>query len=276
MIHSISKIALFSTLALLLSFSAYQGFTETNNGSGKTGHSGAPGEQTCAACHSPGSGGSGSLAITGDLVPSGYVAGQAHNMSVTITHSGSSKFGFNLVALDTNNASIGTLTAGTGSQVLNGPSIRRNLTHTSTGTASSTAGTKTFSFTWTAPTTYFGPVTFYAAGNATNGDGGTSGDFVYTGTLTASGNPPTSRDALTQNTFAMYPNPVTQGNALRLDFEGIAENIEILDYTGATLLRFNNQESNALIPTANLPEGTYLVRVAKGENSFVKRLSVRK
>lgn len=275
MIHSISKIAIFSTLAVLLSFSAYKGFTETNNATGKAGHSGAPGEQTCTACHAPGNGGSGSLAITGDLVPNGYIAGQAHNMSVTITHSGSSKFGFNLVALDTNNASIGTLTAGTGSQVLNGPSSRKNLTHTNAGTASSTAGTKTFSFTWTAPTNYFGPVTFYASGNATNGDGTSNGDFVYTGTLTANGNPPTSREAFTQNTFAMYPNPVTQGNALRLDFEGIAERIEILDYTGVSLLRLGNYESSAFIPTANLPRGSYLVRVLKGENSFVKRLSVK-
>ncbi len=274
MIQTISKLALFTLLAGILSLSAYQGFTETQNGSGKTGHSGAPGEQTCTACHSSTPGGSGSLVISGDAQPNGYNAGQTHNMSVTITHSGSSKFGFNLVALDTNNASIGTLTAGTGSQVLNGPSSRRNLTHTSSGTSTSTAGSKIFNFTWTAPTTYLGPVTFYAAGNAANGDGGTSGDFVYTGNLTVSGNPVTALTTDLLGGFSLYPNPVVQGNAITLDFEGTVEKIEIIDYKGAVLFRLLNPESGIRIPTNQLIKGAYLVRLMKDEKSLTKRILV--
>jgi hypothetical protein len=274
MIQTISKFSLFTLFAGILSFSAYQGFTETQNGSGKTGHTGAPGEQTCTACHSPGTGGSGSLVISGDVQPNGYNAGQTHNMSVTITHSGSSKFGFNLVALDTNNASIGTLTAGTGSQVLNGPSSRRNLTHTSSGTSTSTAGSKVFNFTWTAPTSYVGPVTFYAAGNAANGDGGTSGDFVYTGNLSVSGNPITALVPDLLEGFSMYPNPVVQGNAISLDFEGGVEKLEIIDYKGAVLFRLLNPESGIRIPTNQFIKGAYLVRLMKDEKSLTKRLLV--
>lgn len=273
--RTLTHSALFLILSFILSFSAYTGFTETQNASGKTGHTGAPGEPTCASCHSPGTGGSGSLTITGDVGVNGYIPGQTYNMSVTINHSGSSKFGFNLVALDSTNASIGTLTAGTGSQALNGPSSRRNLTHTSSGTATSTPGTKTFNFTWTAPTTYSGTVTFYAAGNATNGNGSDSGDFVYTGNLSINGTITTSSESLLNESLRIFPNPVTSGNAFALHSPLFPATLECMDLQGRILSRTEILNNETMVPTQNLLPGTYILRLKTDNQMVLHKLSVQ-
>ena len=48
------------------------------------------------------------------------------------------------------------------------------------GSASGTRDKNQWTFKWTAPTNDVGPITFYAAGNAANGDFSTSGDYIYT------------------------------------------------------------------------------------------------
>ena len=58
-----------------------------------------------------------------------------------------------------------------------GPSF---IEHTSAGTRNGTPGGATFEFDWTPPATNAGPVTFYAAGNAANGNGSPTGDQIYT------------------------------------------------------------------------------------------------
>lgn len=272
--RTLTHSALFLLLSFILSFSAYTGFTETQNGSGKTGHSGAPGEQTCAACHSPGTGGSGSLTITGDVGTNGYNPGQTYNMSVTINHSGSSKFGFNLVALDSNNASIGTLTAGTGSQALNGPSSRRNLTHTSSGAATSTPGTKIFNFTWKAPTSYSGAVTFYAAGNASDNNGGTSGDFVYIGNLTVNGTVTTSSEILLNESLRIFPNPVASGNAFSLHSPIFPATLECIDLQGRVLSRTEILGNTTIVPTSGMIPGIYILRLKSAEKMLLHKVSV--
>jgi len=58
-----------------------------------------------------------------------------------------------------------------------GPSF---ITHTSAGTRNGTRGGASFQFDWTPPSTNVGPVTFYVAGNAANGDANLTGDLIYT------------------------------------------------------------------------------------------------
>jgi uncharacterized protein (TIGR03437 family) len=54
------------------------------------------------------------------------------------------------------------------------------IEHTSVGTRNGTRNGVTFQFDWTPPATNAGPVTLYVAGNAANGDGASTGDFIYT------------------------------------------------------------------------------------------------
>ena len=54
------------------------------------------------------------------------------------------------------------------------------MKHTSTGTYNGTSnGPVTWQFDWTVPDPAVGTITFYAAGNAANGNGSTSGDYIY-------------------------------------------------------------------------------------------------
>jgi uncharacterized protein (TIGR03437 family) len=57
------------------------------------------------------------------------------------------------------------------------------ITHTSAGTRNGTKGGAAFQFDWTPPATNAGPVTFYVAGNAANGDFNFTGDLIYTSNL---------------------------------------------------------------------------------------------
>ena len=54
------------------------------------------------------------------------------------------------------------------------------ITHTTVGTRNGTRNGALFQFDWTPPAANVGPVTFYVAGNAANGDGTNNGDFIYT------------------------------------------------------------------------------------------------
>ncbi|MFM7814601.1 MAG: choice-of-anchor V domain-containing protein, partial [Flavobacteriales bacterium] len=166
---------------LILSFSF-------ENSNGKAGHTGSPGEQTCArsGCHDSFALNSGPGAMTLTVVGSDdntYIAGQTYTVTVNIAQSGSNLFGFNIEALQPSGANAGTLNAGSGSQVLNvtvGANSRRNLTHTLGAGAS--MNQHTFTFTWVAPSDG-ADVTFYLSGNAANSNGNDGGDYVYTTTL---------------------------------------------------------------------------------------------
>ena len=54
------------------------------------------------------------------------------------------------------------------------------MKHTSAGTFAGTPGPTSWQYQWTAPAASVASVTFYAAGNAANGTGNTSGDYIYT------------------------------------------------------------------------------------------------
>ena len=175
----------FSFFALILTGITFNAFTDTANSSGKAGYTGSPGESTCTSCHS-GTPGTGNVAIAGSFTNNEYVSGQTYNMTVTVSQSGVTRCGFGLEVLDTNNNVVGVLTPVTDCQLMTATNGRINVTHTSSGTFTSTPGSKTFAFIWTAPssTTYQGNVKFYAVGNATNNSNSDSGDKIYTTNLT--------------------------------------------------------------------------------------------
>lgn len=156
--------------------------SSTTNSGGKSGKTGAPGENNCVQCHSGSAvnAGVGSVSLnTG--ISGGYALGQVYNMSVAVNQTGISLFGFSIVALDANGASVGTFTAGTDNHIENltiGGNSRQYLTHNTNGGA--TPNAHTFNFTWAAPSGDAGEITFYVSANAANGNGGTSGDFIYT------------------------------------------------------------------------------------------------
>mgnify|MGYP000905525463 FL=1 len=161
------------------------------------GHTNAPGETNCTACHTefPVNSGTGSVTITG--IPKNYRPGQQIPVTVTVSQNDGVIWGFQLTTIDRTGIRVGSYTLPGGTppemQIDNG-SIgglqRRYVSHTSEGTASPVFGSKNWTFTWTAPATRVGKIDFFAAGNAANSDGGPNGDHIYTtsvSTLSGSG-----------------------------------------------------------------------------------------
>ncbi len=159
------------------------------------GVTGAPGEdgRACTVCHflcplNPDT--RGSVTIGG--VPANYLPGQRYGLTVMVTHPDlyRRRWGFQITAI----TQLGNQPAGAfevtdptiTQRVIGGPDGRRQyVEHTSRGTALGTIGGMTWSFNWVAPSQDVGPVVFYAAGNAANGDGSPFGDKIFTTSTTS-------------------------------------------------------------------------------------------
>ena len=154
---------------------------------------GAPGELLCTQCHAiPGSG-DGSVSVD---VPTEYEPSTTYTITVTLQDPGQQRWGFEAIAYRIDEQSLTLKMAGTFTNLSPLTTIqelgdgRQYISHTSNagdpgpepdGTFAGTPdGPTTWSFGWTAPPTGSGIVTWYVAGNAANGDGTNSGDYIYT------------------------------------------------------------------------------------------------
>ena len=147
------------------------------------GHSGAPGELTCAVsgCHGgePNTG-PGQFQIT---APSSYEPGKTYQITVThsTTDTSRRRWGFQLTALDGSSNKAGDFQSTSITQVLQGgPSGNRQyIEHNFLGTFQGQPSGAMWTVDWVAPSSDVGRVTFYAAGNQANNNGNESGDQIY-------------------------------------------------------------------------------------------------
>lgn len=171
-------------------FLAIIGVLLMSSNGGIAGYNGAPSQTNCAStCHgsNPLNASGGSITITDNIPATGYVPGTTYSINVTVARTGISKFGFGFEAVNSSNGNAGTLQVTNAALTKTLSSTRVNMTHlTNSGIGS---GVKSFTFNWVAPAATNSTVTFYAAGNAANGNNGTSGDFIYTTTRTVSPHP---------------------------------------------------------------------------------------
>lgn len=165
-------------------------YSFTNGGGAPAGNTNAPGDGSCAqsGCHGGSVITSGSnwdnFTITTNIPANGYVPGTSYTVTISHAVAGINKWGFQFVALNaTTFGQAGSLTIGAGMQSLSSGG-KTYLTHTSGGTAGT--GSKSWSFTWTAPNPGVGQVSFYATVNAANGDNGSGGDQIYGKSITVS------------------------------------------------------------------------------------------
>jgi len=151
------------------------------------GYTGGPGELgTCVACHDTfhtENVGPGTINLTGDPIGGVYEPGRQYTLTVTVAQSKRQRFGFQITAIDTSNRRAGTLASlGGDTQVLSetGFGGRQYIEHTELGTLPNAANSRVWQIRWTAPDADIGPVIFYMAGNAANGDQTNQGDYIYT------------------------------------------------------------------------------------------------
>lgn len=189
---------LFIAIALLLMGSAQRALAISTGA--PEGSSGAPREGTCTQCHG-GTANSGPGRLRIDAGSGLYAPGEKVHVRVVIEDPSAKRWGFQLTArLESNpDASAGKLeTAGTDTQVISS-GLLQWITHTARGTRLGSTSSVTFEFDWTAPDSAAGPVVFYAAANAANGNGNSDGDRIYASTLRVAAAAAVQRPAFTSS-----------------------------------------------------------------------------
>ena len=149
------------------------------------GRTGAPGDGLCTDCHNGGSSGQdGSVVIEG--LPANLDPSTTYSITVTVNNPDESgqHGGFQLVALDEANDDAGTMAnAGSSSKIT--PSGSRTYFEHSPAQTFGGGNSVSYTVDWTSPS---GPdmegITLYAAGNVSNGNGGTGGDLIVTTSVT--------------------------------------------------------------------------------------------
>ena len=156
----------------------------TNSGGPSGGNTNAPGENNCTQCHSGTLQTSGTnfsnISFSGNFTGNGYIPDSTYTITLKYKHSGKSKFGFQLTALDNNNAMAGSFN-NTNSRVgITTASISGATRSYARHTSSGNSGTDSISWTfeWTAPSTNKDTITIYSIINATNSNSNTSGDII--------------------------------------------------------------------------------------------------
>ncbi len=185
-----NSLLLVGLIPLTLLFQSYGDDSKYGGGS-PGGYTGSPGDaKTCVICHG-GTASNVSGWITSDIPAGGYVPGTTYTITVTIT--GSGKKGFEVSPQTPSGALVGTLTAGSGTHLVNG---NKAVTQSS----SSTANPYSKTFSWTAPAAGTGDVTFYGAFTLNKPVTKLSTYVVSEST--------TSITELQDAGFVVYPNPV--------------------------------------------------------------------
>ena len=171
-----------------------------------------PRENNCTACHSGAAPNSGAGSVTISGLPANYLPNQQIPLTVTVSDPNAVIYGFQLVAIRNSGENAGTFTFPAANpqpmQVISGfvnGNERRYVEHTASGVTPTQFGSKTWSFTWTAPAERVGKLSFYAAGNGANSDGSTSGDNIYLSSkATLSGTAIATFDRDTRSDISVY------------------------------------------------------------------------
>jgi len=184
---------------------------------------GAPGDnvRACTQCHAGGTPNSFTGSVKINLAGGNiYIPGVKQRVVVQVADATQQRWGFELSARldsDPSNGQAGELSPTDNlTQVIcedAGPKPCASgvsfIQHTSAGSRNGTKNGASFQFEWTPPSADVGPVTLYVAGNAANGDGGSTGDHIYTSSLqlmpATAVAPALTGDAVSSATFATGP-----------------------------------------------------------------------
>ncbi|MFN4083130.1 MAG: choice-of-anchor V domain-containing protein [Bacteroidia bacterium] len=229
------------------------------------GNTGSPADgNTCASCHG-GSARPQSGIISSNIPSQGYVPGQKY--TITVTLAGSGEKGFSVSPQKVDGTLLGSLTAGSGTQV--------NASKWVTHTQPKNNNPATWSFEWTAPSAGSGEVKFYGAFAVTRSN-------TYTDVLTVGEAPSTG---ITENNFitkfTIFPNPVV-GSSINLNYlllNNSTVKTTIIDLTGKTVAELDNKNLNSgkYEFSYNLPQlnnGIYFLQLTTNDKSLTKRIMI--
>lgn len=295
------KIISFCIVAILISYSALvAGKNSIQKSTGAhPGSSGAPGEPTCAksGCHADAKVSSGESVNTLTLKDAHgnevqrYTPGESYNMTVRIVDNNTlslhPKFGFQIVALDEDENSTGEfiLTDAQRTQIQRATVNKRQRTYVShriDGIQPVAPYTGEWSFTWTAPSNYSGPITFYYCTNSANNDNTNKNDAIFTSSVTIqSSTTDVSAGKVSSLNAVIYPNPVS--DVLHITYTSfVLRPVTVGLYTmqGRQVQQWLSQQvygqQHLVLPTQAIPAGHYYVEIRSGAVLLYSAVVVKK
>ncbi len=252
----------------------------TNSSGAPAGRTGAPpeGGQTCntSGCHA-GSGvnsGGGSITISG---PTSYSPSQVVNLSITVAQDGAQRIGFQVSVVDASNMNVGTL------QIVDAANTRfasNNPSYITHSGAPFNQASRTFNIAWLAPAGPAGPVRFFVAGNAANGNGSQTGDQIYTETFNLAASGVAVEDDIVPSHFSVlsaYPNPVADQARVAVSLPGAESvSLRVVDLLGRvqvsrTFASLPAGRHELPISLAGLTAGAYLVVIQAASGATASR-----
>jgi hypothetical protein len=267
----------------LLSFALIAGFITLNSSSGGVTSpdlTGSPqgGNANCTQCHTGTASNSSVIIMVKDFatgVPvSQYELGQTYTIDIILSDaSNPPATGFqSTIYTGASTAHPGTLTANTGSKIQGS-----FATHTSKTSATVSSSTYKWSYNWTAPLTTTATVNIHASCNSANNDMNSTGDDIYTGSLSLQQKvTPASiheSDEL-KNAVQLYPNPAVNDLQVQIQngFNGINQ-YRIMDLFGRVVLTHQSASAKTAISLDGLASGQYILMISQGTEVAMKSFS---
>lgn len=236
------------------------------------GKTGSPGDNgaTCTQCHNGTANPMNDL-ITTNIPDLGYIVGETYEVNLQAENADAGRFGFELTAEDEDGNKVGQFMVSDDgeTQLANGGTA---ITHTSAGITPD-GGMKSWTFEWTAPSMDIGVVTFYTAVNAANNNGGTSGDVVYTSSLSVDESSVGINDDLSEAFFTLSPNPSV--GFVSISHEYVGADLRIIAMNGKTIVSLNNYQAGQRIDLFHLDKGIYMVQLIHDGAVKTKKLVLK-
>jgi hypothetical protein len=250
------------------------------------GQSGAPGEQNCTSCHSGAiqDGSNENLLIINDDLGFGmtqYTPGATYTVNLSMA-SNPAKKGFQVTALNGANAMAGMFVAGANTQLKTATisgGQRKYATHKNT---SNTSATQTWNWTWQAPATEQGAVTFYVATNKANNNSNDNGDVIYLSQHVFFNDDASVDEVTVDNNFSAGYAPDKGEIVISFSTLSIAPtSFNLVDLQGQSvwtkkLENSNVGENKQLVSVPkHLPNGIYVVHFFLGNKSYAAPVSIQ-
>jgi hypothetical protein len=250
------------------------------------GQAGAPGEQNCSSCHSGATqnGANENLLVVNNDIGFGitqYTPGASYAVNLSMA-SNPAKKGFQVTALNAANTMAGNFVAGANTQIKTATisgGQRKYATHKS---SSNTSATQTWNWTWEAPATEQGAITFYVATNKANNNGNDNGDIIYLSQHVFLNDDVSIEELQVETNFnAGYS---IDKNAVYIEYSTLSiatTSLNVVDLNGKSVFSkklgastIGANKTFVGLPTG-LPEGFYVVHFFVGNQAFSKSISVQ-
>ncbi len=237
----------------------------TNVGGSVGGFSSSMGDnnENCTKCHA-GTAINKTAWISTNIPSSGYITGKTYKITVSGTHSGVVRFGFEATAEDLlgNKQGVISLIQPVKTKLVNS---QKAITHTGLGYTPD-GDNKSWEFNWKAPEIGTGDIIFSASLCAANGNMGTKGDQTYNSSITVTENPANSINNLGEyidiNIF-----PIPSKDFVNINFnDNKFLNYSVMDVNSKIIIENKDINSNEIIiDISTFSNGIYFIKFESKE-----------